>query len=174
MFGAGHKRRTRLVLWLRAWDTESFAWICTAETNGSWEQTNKTPRKPTRIPTLSVNRLMNERRVMTSSTWSAQTAVDPWVLPALWALWNCNVFNVFSQGAENVTCSGSRRPWGALYFTFPANIADNTSLTWRNKRFDLLGVFWRQVKQDRTNPPARRSNQGSRYWSISLTTLDAP
>lgn len=37
-------------LLLRAWHAESFAWICTAELNRSWEQTNKTPWKRTRKP----------------------------------------------------------------------------------------------------------------------------
>lgn len=58
--GYNRKQRPSLFLWLHAWETESFAWICTAETGRSWEQTNKTHCKLTRILPSSVNRLMNE------------------------------------------------------------------------------------------------------------------
>lgn len=45
--------RDSSALLLQAWQTESFAWICTAELNRSWEQTSKTPCKTTRKPLVT-------------------------------------------------------------------------------------------------------------------------
>lgn len=49
-FRTVQNRSTLLTLLQQAWYTESFAWICTAELDRSWEQTNKTPCKTTRKP----------------------------------------------------------------------------------------------------------------------------
>lgn len=96
-----HNTKTHISsVWLCVWETESFAWICTAETGRSWEQTNKTRCKPTRVLSplcVCVCKQADEWGKVTSSTWSAQTAVDQCVLPALWALWNCKVDNMFSS-----------------------------------------------------------------------------
>lgn len=48
-FKARNRRRTRAAP-LCAWAAESFAWICTANTERSWEQTDKTRRELSSLP----------------------------------------------------------------------------------------------------------------------------
>ena len=111
---------------------------------------------------------------VTNSTWSAQTAVDLCVLPALWALWNCK--------ADSTLSSRDRKPWvtkdvcaqahkcGNVYSPYVTQII-NTQVF--NKSFTLVSDMmhfitrmkwsseriWRIFSTERiTSPLARRSN----------------